>query len=381
MTSPAPSRPVRTLLLIAVTAGVCLALLEIGTRLIFAFRVGPSILSYGFTDQVLHDENVQRHENIAAGYSKYFPNQVRYDTDADTGERFVVQINRHGFRGEDFEIEKRPGVVRVVTLGASSTFGYHDREDETYPYYLEQRLRDRCAGIDVEVINLGIPHMTAEQILALFVAEALPMDPDIVTFYEGINDASATNPGGAAPPEALSLYKRLSRYVRQRSLLLKFVHGTMQESRFSEAQIRAHEEKQRAAFVTNLTRILDESRKRGIRFVVSTQQAKSGLVPDPEISAVPYAEEIDRIRAKLAGDGWLSAMEMFLLTHSGLMADLRDWASRNGVPLADGIAALDRDRDQLTSWVHLKPKGNELLADALADAILTQGCPTPSSGH
>src|SRR5262249_13086620 len=82
-----------------------------------------------------------------------------------------------------------PGVTRVVTLGASSTFGFSDRDDETYPYYLEQFLNHDAHGKRFEVINLGIPHLKSDQIAALFEQEALPLRPDVVTFYEGINDS------------------------------------------------------------------------------------------------------------------------------------------------------------------------------------------------
>jgi lysophospholipase L1-like esterase len=376
MTNPTP-RPSRggLLLFAALMAGICFALLEIGTRAVLALRVGPSVFFYGFIDQ-RQDENVGRHENISVGYAKYFPNQVRYDTDTETQERYAVHINAQGFRGADFNVEKRPGVARVVTLGASSTFGYHDRDDETYPHYLEQRLNERCAGAPpFEVINLGIPHLTSEQILALYTAEALPLDPDFVTFYEGINDAAAMRPGGAMPPRALSLYQRVSLFAREHLLVLELVREFLAKKRFSEPEVRVHARRPHTAFFANLTRILEASRKRGVRFVVASQQARSGLVPDKEISSVTYAEEVDRVRAKLARDGGLTAAEMFLLTHSGLMADLHAWASANGVPFVDGIGALDRDRDQLATWVHLKPRGNRLLAEALAGAILAQGCP------
>lgn len=381
MTDPAPRLSLRVLLLFAVlVAGICFALLEIGTRVALALRVGPSVLFYGIVDQ-RQDENVARHENVAVGYAKYFPNQVRYDTDGQTQERFAVHINGQGFRGADFSVEKRPGTARVVTLGASSTFGYHDRDDETYPHYLERRLNERCAGAPpFEVINFGIPHLTSEQIFALFTAEALPLSPDFVTFYEGINDAAAMNPGGAMLPRALSLYQRVSLFAREHLLVPKLVRELVHELRakklFSESEVRVHAERPRAAFLANLTRIHEVSRKRGARFVVASQQARSGLVPDKEISGVTYVEEVDRVKAKLARDGGLTPAETVLLTHSGLMADLRAWASANDVPFVDGIGALDRDREQLATWVHLKPRGNRLLADALAGAILAQGCPS-----
>ncbi len=73
---------------------------------------------------------------------------------------FVVGINEQGFRGRNFG-PKSPGVVRVVTLGASSTFGFYNRDHETYPHQLEQVLNERCDSQHFEVLNLGIPHSIA----------------------------------------------------------------------------------------------------------------------------------------------------------------------------------------------------------------------------
>jgi len=56
---------------------------------------------------------------------------------------------------------------------------------------MEQILNQQCeSGQAFEVLNLGIPHSTSDQILSLFVAEALPLNPDVITYYEGMADAS-----------------------------------------------------------------------------------------------------------------------------------------------------------------------------------------------
>src|SRR6185295_7016799 len=109
--------------------------------------------------------------------------------------QFPVRINNHGFRGGDFTIDKPPGTFRILTLGASSTFGYHDRDDETYPVLLERQLnRTADDGRRYEVINFGVPHATTDNTLALFLAEGVALSPDLVTFYEGANDAAVIEP-------------------------------------------------------------------------------------------------------------------------------------------------------------------------------------------
>ncbi|HUF79859.1 MAG TPA: hypothetical protein VMN03_01895, partial [Burkholderiales bacterium] len=162
--------------------------------------------------------------------------------------------------------------------------------------------------------------------------------------------------------------------AREHSLLLHMVHGLLQKDRFAAAFVHTHVQRPREAFFANLGHLLEATRTAGIRLIVATQQALSGAVPDEEMAGVTYAEEVARVSAKLRRVGGLSAAEMAFLAHSGLMEELRSWAVANNVPLVDGIATLDRNRDQLATWVHLRPRGNRLLAEAFASAIAGLAC-------
>ena len=196
-------------------------LLELALRGYFALQIGPRVLAYGtpwyqngfgayrkerLIDQydrelVVWNENekkwdmVSEQKNVKGGYRKFFPNEKKFFRDVDTGEVVQVTINSRGFRGKDFSTEKPAGVLRVLTLGASSTFGFYNRDKETYPYLLEQRLNARCHGSKrFEVINFAIPDARADEIRAMLVAEGIALDPDIITFYEGRNDSSRIHP-------------------------------------------------------------------------------------------------------------------------------------------------------------------------------------------
>jgi lysophospholipase L1-like esterase len=303
-----------------------------------------------------------QHDNQQAGYTKYFPNQSRIDHDKDTGEVFEVTINGRGFRGEDFSDAKAPGSTRVVTLGASSTFGYNNRDETTYPVYLERFLNERARdGRKFEVINLGIPHLRSEQIHDLFVAEALPLHPDVVTFYEGINDSAWK--GGEDDP--------IWKYLRYHFITFMLADGAIDAytNRFSEEEVREHIEGKSEHFLANLQAMLEECRDRGILFVVVTQQAKSMLVEREDIEGTSYEDELKLVREKLRNEP-VSPAELYFLTHAALMEGERNWARANHVPIVDGIEVLDPDRSVLLSWVHLSPKGNQRLADALAGEIL-----------
>jgi len=380
-----------------IACGASLLLLELCFRVFFAFYVGPSVLLYGtpfdraqiegaastpgtnvevereaktYMFKMTEDEwnrrrNVELHPNELKGYSKYFPNQKRVDFDVDTGERFDVTINTHGFRGEDFLEQKEREVVRVLCLGASSTFGYFDRDDETYPVYLEQILNQRYAGkAKFEVINFGIPHLPSEQIYNLFAAEGLPLKPDIVTFYEGNNDSD--------PPQrwlnqslAHAAIKKLGRYLVTAkfvdSIASKYLRQSLAEQAVTDIS---------AKFINQVSKINQECYKRGILFIVANQQRNSQAFDRAELKTMTYQQEVEKIQDKLQHTGALLHPELALLIHSVLMEKLKDWTETNQVPFVDVISRLDHDRDVLVSWVHLSAKGNLMVANALADKII-----------
>lgn len=380
---------------------VSFAAVEAGLRLYLANRLGTGILWYGtrFNRKQIKgmyererwaaaddpralrgddDERhtVRRHPNEELGYSKFFPNETKYTYDVDSDETISVRINSHGFRGADYQIAKQPGVVRIVTLGASSTFGYHDRDDQTYPYYLGEILEQTCGGrAHFEVINLGVPHLRSREILQLFRAEALPLHPDVVTFYEGINDSSfdKTKPKSAWRKTLANFY----RSVREHLVTAAFVHEYFRSDvrRFSVAEVERHQRGRSEAFLGNLSKLLDDCRRAGATLIIANQQATSLLLPRATLRGVTYAEEQALVERKLALDGSVVTKELNFLTHRILMRDLAAWAAANTVPFVDVIAALDQRRDVLVSWVHLSAEGNRLIATELAGEIRSRFCP------
>lgn len=397
---------VRVFALAGAMLGVPLLAVEAAVRIYFALQVGPSLLLYGFeadprdalrgmhalrlaeVEQEIERERPQQTalvvEETGAGYAKYRPHQVRYTHAHATGETVRVGINARGFRGPDVPTGKPPGTIRIAALGASSTFGIYARDHETWPRQLEQILNRRCpADVRYEVVNLGIPHTTSQQNLALFRTEALPLEPDVVTFYEGINDttdlsairAHRARSGGRALggwPALREAYARLQSV----SLAAAFVaYLTEPGLRATPEEIERHQRESSERFLANLSEIARECEARGIAFVVANQQAQSNAVPRESLHGVRYAQEARALRRSLEKRGFVeTAWQVYFLTHVRLMRDLETWARERGIPFVDAIAALDGDRDVLLSWVHLSPEGNRMLAEAFADAILPLTC-------
>lgn len=388
-------------LLIGLLAAIFFA--ETVTRFYFAWSVGPRVLLYGTdwyrnvdppaaekrtsiteseykeaTAEWARKDSVEVHGRALKGYNKFFPNELKTTKDADTGERIPVTINSRGFRGKEFEEKKAPGVIRVLTMGSSSTFGYYDRDNETYPYYLEQALNSSCkSGPRFEVINFAIPHAGIDNIAAMFFAEGIGLAPDVVTLYEGRNDSTVAKKINGVWDKAYAV-------MVHRLLLVAFIDQTLVGERVSltdpSLQLGPQAEQRSRAYFDKLTTIFEAAQKAGIKLIVASQQATSksplpGAVQERlALRGVTYAEEAESIRRRMERNGDVTAYEFSFLVHQRLMQDLKPWAEKRGVPFVDVISALDKDRHYLLSWVHLHPEANRVIAAKYSEAILNQFC-------
>jgi lysophospholipase L1-like esterase len=393
------SRTSKTLLYIAVMSLFIAIFVELGLRAYFALKVGPRILYYGteshrnwvrdtqkkgresWQDKHYVGRSVEIHRDSMAEYSKFFPNEKKLEQDFRTGETFEVRINNTGFRGPDFEQQKRAD-VRILTLGASSTFGFYDRDDETYPYYLQKTLDRSCPERTWEVINFGIPHLTSDMISALFIKEGIPLQPDFVTLYTGNND-SLMKPDA----ETMSLPSRIWAQFTERLLTFKYLDYAIET--ISPGKIEYDDQYanfRSAFFLDNLSVIYEGAQQNDIQLIVGTQQKRakttSGWLPDEAevrelLAGVTYEEEVVKVREKQESGEVMSDNEVSLLIHNVLMQDLHEWtAEHSDARLVDMITVLNQHRHYLLTWVHLHPEANQMIADAWADTILRQACPS-----
>jgi lysophospholipase L1-like esterase len=394
-------RLVRRLGLLLLWIVYCALLLEGGARAIFAWQAGPSALVYGTPlaraevrrSQMRWDEMIAVEDKGTAelaseigSYSKYHPGQYQSLT-VEAPDKpatllnpagatwYPVTANNHGFRGPDFDDAKAPGVARVITLGASSTYGYRNRNEETYPVYLQQylnrALESRSCG-DVrsfEVLNFGIPHLSAVNIHALFKAEGLALDPDVVTFYEGANETRRLT---------RKLYQRWLIGLSNYSVVALFLstYWETQFETFDGADLRAQSEGKSDHFLKHVSGIADACKQHDVLFIVASQLARSVTLSRRYLADFTHAQEVELVEKKLARGERLVMSEFLFLIHAEIMRSLEAWVKQNDVPYVDIVHAFDeqRMRNQLLTWVHLTAKGNQLIAQQLGDAILERFC-------
>lgn len=90
--------------------------------------------------------------------------------------------NSLGFRGPEFEIEKPPGVTRLLVLGDSMTYGTGVEYEETYPAVLD------AMDPKLQVINTGVPGYHGGHQLLLLEEWIGPLQPDLVLVAYFWND-------------------------------------------------------------------------------------------------------------------------------------------------------------------------------------------------
>jgi lysophospholipase L1-like esterase len=93
--------------------------------------------------------------------------------------RHPVTIGPQGLRGER-PLVRRPETFRIVCIGDSFTWGLGVADNEPYPQVLERQLAARFPGLDVQVVNAGVPGFGTADQLRFFESRAEWLDPDLL---------------------------------------------------------------------------------------------------------------------------------------------------------------------------------------------------------
>ncbi len=155
-------------LLLVLSFIVGLALLE-G---LFVFILPPPIVWLNPQESYHYDSKVGH---------KLVPGQHSYT------HSFPVVTNSYGLRDREFSAVPDPGVVRILCLGDSLTFGDGVAVEDTYAKQLEARLGQQ-GTIKYEVINSGVPSYDTWQEVAYFEEWGARLKPNTVVIGFYAND-------------------------------------------------------------------------------------------------------------------------------------------------------------------------------------------------
>jgi len=138
-------------------------------------------------------------------------------------------LNSVGTRGPEIERTKAPGVVRVVTAGASETFGLYETPAREYPRQLEDSLSASLAHLAcgplqrparAEVVNAALPGMSLPTVALDVKHRIATLGPDFVVYYPTPSQYLDELAPGSVSPRAQTVDTRptLTRALYPRSL-------------------------------------------------------------------------------------------------------------------------------------------------------------------
>lgn len=141
--------------------------------------------------------------------------------------RVEMNINSRGYRGREFDPDKKGARMRIFCSGGSTTFCPCGDDDQAWPAVLEARLRSE--GLDIEVINAGALGWHSYPERLRFEKEIIHQRADVVLIHQGWNEEfqfSSLSLGKKWSPtmtrnvrEAYNLYCAPNRFYSSTALL------------------------------------------------------------------------------------------------------------------------------------------------------------------
>ncbi|MGB8278722.1 MAG: SGNH/GDSL hydrolase family protein [Methylovirgula sp.] len=124
---------------------------------------------------------------------------------------------------------QKHATIHILAIGSSSTSGVGASSKlETYPSWLDTILEKTLKGVDIEIVNRGIPGELAETTADRIMNEVALSKPDLVLWQLGTNDALAR-----VPPEEFEVTVRETlRWLKSQNIDVVLV-GLQYVPRFS----------------------------------------------------------------------------------------------------------------------------------------------------
>lgn len=274
-----------------------------------------------------------------------YPPELAYD----------VTFNALGLRGDEVDRAPPAGVLRVLALGDSVTFGYHVPDAETWPAHLQARLRE--AGARVEVLNGGCGHFSIPDERAYLEERLLALQPHVVALQFCSNDVTERE-----LLRSPTLYRETLDRGAETSL-----GDVLRGTALGELQLRA-------AIALKARR---DGPLRASTFA-STE-------PAPDAHWARYEQELAALSRTLAARGvpllLVAFPDLGRVDEDGASPEderLRALSSRVGVPFVSALSAFRAapDRRALYLWPldpHPSGRGNAVLAQVVGEALRERG--------
>jgi lysophospholipase L1-like esterase len=254
------------------------------------------------------------------------------------GEVINYVFNSHGFRGDEFELEKTQGRTRIICAGDSSTFGYLVNIQDTYPALLEGMISTDTKEKNAEVINAGMVGYSSYQGLKYFETRLRSLEPDILIVSYGYNDSYAKQ-----EPDAVATVEK-TWVTETKKILNVFALYRLLDRWLFELKDEGSPEDRSARRVS-----LEEYRRNLEKIAAYCEEDGTRLLFVPISAPVPYAKVMRDVAAKNKA-GFIDTEKVF-----GTIFDKID---KEGIKDYKGVPFGDPSRRPFT-LEYLKRLGSE----------------------
>lgn len=282
-----------------------------------------------------------------------------------------ITINTLGFRGDEIAVEKPPRTIRIAAVGASTTFCAEvSRDEATWPSQLQQRLRVAHPDIGIEVINAGVPGYGVAESHRNLIGRVLPLNPDIVIYYEANNDLAVDSRALASDRGLLSTSNEsVVRFLSTYSLLFDLVYKNARillagrDTR--SGKLDALPDDLPARYIGELDQMHRALSERGVQMVMSTffvkyrrSQSRATQIRNASISFyyMPW----------MTIDGLLQGIDLYNDAVVG-------YAESHGVPVVADRDSIPGDDRHFADWAHFADEGAAAMGDRFARFLDERG--------
>jgi lysophospholipase L1-like esterase len=277
------------------------------------------------------------------------------------GARLDIRINSLGFRGDEISRAKPPKSLRIACLGASTTFCAEVSSNHaTWPHRLQERLQAAYPDIAIQVVNAAVSGYVAADSLKNLRHRVLPLQPDLVIYYEANNEIVsdtrelAMRNGLLASPARSRPVALLSKYSLMFDLGYKNAVILSGRRDVTERKINQIPRDLPNHFISVLDQMADELAQSETPLVLSTFIVKYRREQERR-TQIANADVAFYYMPWMSIDGLLDAVDVYnaaILRH----------ATVRHLPVVDERDIIPADPEHFVDCMHLADKG----ADAMA---------------
>jgi hypothetical protein len=140
-------------------------------------------------------------------------------------------------------------------------------------------------------------------ILSLFRNEGLPLQSDVATFHEGVNDAARmgfSRDGLVEPGKRVQWLRSSFLFLRDHLLTFNLIDNMIgfRRGSYTGQDVLEHVRTRAPHFIENLTQLDGEAERNGVALFIVSQQAQSETVTRERLKGLSYAREVGLVRSR-----------------------------------------------------------------------------------